>query len=595
LKPRDNKAEDPAVITAINGPVVKVKGAGQLSMNEMVVIGEDHLPGEVIELFPDGATIQVYEDTTGLKTGAIVSGQGIPLFVELGPGLIGQIFDGTQRPLSAAFREGGSFLRKGKATEALARDKPWSFKPRVKVGEDVSPGQVLGEVRETVSLLHRVLVPPNRSGRIVAVVPEGAYLLEEQIALLEGSQGERTPIPLYHRWPVRKVRPCKERILSNEPLFTGQRVVDFLFPLAKGGTAAIPGGFGTGKTITQHQLSKWADADIIIYIGCGERGNEMTGVLEDFPKLLDPRTGRPLIERTVLIANTSDMPVVSREASIYTGITIAEYYRDMGYHVALMADSTSRWAEALREISGRLEEMPAEEGFPAYLASRLAVFYERAGAVITLSGDRGSVSAIGAVSPPGGDFSEPVTQHTKRFVSTFWALDKELASARFFPAINCLNSYTGYVDSVALWWKETTGVDWVKMRDQALAILKEEARLQNIVKLIGEDALPDDQKVTFYGAGLIKEDFLQQSAFDPVDTYSPAPKQVFMLQLILRFIELMMGAVTYRIPVYRLMELPVLEEFHRMKYAYPGDDPAPFKTLQARLEEEFGELLKRET
>jgi V/A-type H+-transporting ATPase subunit A len=320
----------------------------------------------------------------------------------------------------------------------------------------------------------------------------------------------------------------------------------------------------------------------------------MTGVLEDFPKLLDPRTGRPLIERTVLIANTSDMPVVSREASIYTGITIAEYYRDMGYHVALMADSTSRWAEALREISGRLEEMPAEEGFPAYLASRLAEFYERAGAVITLSGDRGSVSVIGAVSPPGGDFSEPVTQHTKRFVSTFWALDKELAGARFFPAINCLNSYTGYVDSVALWWKETTGVDWVKMRDQALAILKEEARLQNIVKLIGEDALPDDQKVTFYGAGLIKEDFLQQSAFDPVDTYSPAPKQVFMLQLILRFIELMMGAVTYRIPVYRLMELPVLEEFHRMKYAYPGDDPTPFKTLQVRLEEEFGELLKRE-
>lgn len=583
-----------ARITSINGPVIKVRDASRLSMNETVVVGEEKLLGEVVELFEDIATVQVYEDTTGLKPGTPVRGLGLPLFVELGPGIVGHIFDGTQRPLKTAYRENGPFVARGRTSPALERDKVWTFVPAVAVGDDVFPGQDIGEVKETEFITHHVMVPPASRGRVVEMAKPGACTVEDRICVLEDGDGKQDEIRLYQRWPVRKTRPAKERISPHEPLFTGQRVLDFFFPLAKGGTAAIPGGFGTGKTITQHQLSKWTDADIIVYIGCGERGNEMAGVLEDFPKLLDPRSGRPLIERTILIANTSDMPVAAREASIYTGITIAEYYRDMGYHVALMADSTSRWAEALREISGRLEEMPAEEGFPAYLASRLAEFYERAGAVVTLGGKRGSISVIGAVSPPGSDFSEPVTQHTRRFVSTFWALDKELAGARYFPAINYLNSYSGYVDAVALWWKEQGSPDWVKMRDQALRILKEEARLQNIVKLIGEDALPDDQKATFHGAQLIKEDFLQQSAYDPVDTFSPPGKQVLMLQIIMRFIAGMREAVSHRIPIYRIMDLGVLEDIHRMKYAHKGDDPAPFHAILKRIEEELKQLLQRE-
>jgi V/A-type H+/Na+-transporting ATPase subunit A len=585
---------DQAVITAINGPVIKVGNAAAFSMNELVLIGPEKLLGEVVRLDRDQATIQVYEDTTGLLPGLSVHGQGLPLYVELGPGLVGRIFDGTQRPLSGISGDTGAWVTRGRAMTALERNKAWAFTPLALPGMQVEPGQVIGEVKETDAAIHHILIPPNRKGRILEIVPHGLHTVDERIALLQDERGNIHEIKLYHPWPVRQIRPYRQRLLASEPLFTGQRVVDFFFPLAKGGTAAIPGGFGTGKTITQHQLSKWADADIIVYIGCGERGNEMAGVLEDFPRLLDPRSGRPLIERTVLIANTSDMPVAAREASIYTGITIAEYYRDMGHHVALMADSTSRWAEALREIAGRLEEMPAEEGFPAYLASRLAEFYERAGAVVTLGGAPGSVSVIGAVSPPGGDFSEPVTQHTKRFVSTFWALDKELASARYFPAINYLASYSGYVHSVANWWQEKAGLDWHDMRDRALAILKEEARLQNIVKLIGEDALPDDQKATYYGAALIKEDFLQQSAYDPIDTYCPAAKQVQMLQIILDFIAWMRKAVTQRIPVYRIMELPVVEDLHRMKSTYKGDDPAPFLAIQKRLEEEFEGLLKKE-
>lgn len=583
-----------SIINEINGPVIKVRQAYGFSMNEMVVIGEEKLLGEVIELYGDQATIQVYEDTTGLKPGTSVHGQGLPLFTELGPGIVGHVFDGIQRPLSVMYQDSGPFIRRGKAGAVLNRDKAWAFKPKTGSGERVSPGQVIGDVEETDRVVHRIMVPPNLSGRLLEIAPEGIYTIEEKIALLEDEKGETQEIKLYQKWPVRRIRPYQKRILPSEPLFTGQRVIDFFFPLAKGGTAAIPGGFGTGKTITQHQLSKWVDADIIVYIGCGERGNEMAGVLMDFPKLLDPRTGRPLIERTIFIANTSDMPVAAREASIYTGITIAEYYRDMGCHVALMADSTSRWAEALREIAGRMEEMPAEEGFPAYLASRLAEFYERAGAVITSGGETGSVSVIGAVSPPGSDFSEPVTQHTKRYVSTFWALDKELASARYFPAINYLDSYSGYVESVALWWKKKAGLDWTELRSQALAILKEDAKLMNIVKLIGEDALPGDQKVIFHGARLIKEDFLQQSAFDSVDTYSPAGKQVLMLRIILRFIERMKETVVaHRIPVYRIMELPILEEMERMKYTYKGDDLKPFNDILKRLEEEFDDLLKR--
>lgn len=584
-----------AIIKEINGPVVKVREAYGFSMNEMVIIGQERLLGEVIELYGEQATIQVYEDTTGLKTGVSVHGQGLPLFAELGPGIIGHIFDGVQRPLSAMYQRSGPFIQRGRAGVALNRDKAWPFKPKTTVGESVAPGQVIGEVKETDRIVHRIMVSPNLRGRLREMAPEGLYTIEERIALLEDEKGALQEIKLHQKWPVRRIRPYQKRILPGEPLFTGQRVIDFFFPLAKGGTAAIPGGFGTGKTITQHQLSKWVDADIIVYIGCGERGNEMAGVLMDFPKLLDPRSGRPLIERTIFIANTSDMPVAAREASIYTGITIAEYYRDMGYHVALLADSTSRWAEALREIAGRLEEMPAEEGFPAYLASRLAGFYERAGAVTTQSGEVGSVSVIGAVSPPGSDFSEPVTQHTKRYVSTFWALDKELASARYFPAINYLNSYSGYVESVALWWKKKAELDWVALRSQALAILKEDAKLMNIVKLIGEDALPGDQKVIFHGAMLIKEDFLQQSAFDSVDTYSPAEKQVLMLRIILQFIEKMKAAVvTHRIPVYRIMELPILEEIERMKYTYKGDDPEPFQEILKRLDDQFDVLLKRE-
>ncbi len=595
MEPKSDRTErNNPTITSINGPVVKITGAADLSMNELVVIGSEKLLGEVVELYRDGATVQVFEDTTGLKPKTPVLGLGLPLFVELGPGMIGRIFDGTQRPLAAAAQESGAFFTRGRTLEALDRNRPWHFIPRAAIGEAVSAGQVIGHVQETQHLLHHVMIPPDRSGRILEIVSEGLRTLDEPIARMLDDRGMIHDILMYHRWPVRTLRPYRERLVPDELLFTGQRVVDFFFPLAKGGTAAVPGGFGTGKTITQHQLSKWADADIIVYIGCGERGNEMAGVLQDFPRLLDPRSGRPLLERTVLIANTSDMPVAAREASIYTGITIAEYYRDMGYHVALMADSTSRWAEALREISGRLEEMPAEEGFPAYLASRLAEFYERAGAVVSLGGSRGSVAVIGAVSPPGGDFSEPVTQHTKRFISTFWALDKELASARYFPAINYLNSYSAYVETVALWWRQKGQTDWMDLRNRALSILKEAARLQNIVKLIGEDALPDDQKAIFYGASLIKEDFLQQSAFDVIDTYSIAEKQVMMLQLILQFIDGLREAVKHRIPVYRVMELPVVEEIHRMKNTYRGDDPAPFEAIREQIAQEITGLLKKE-
>jgi len=583
-----------AIISAVNGPVIKVKHAAAFSMNEMVLIGPENLLGEVVRLVEDQATIQVYEDTTGLRPGLSVHGQGLPLYVELGPGLVGRIFDGTQRPLVRATLEVSASVTRGRSKTALERSKAWRFSPLIVAGKMVAAGQVIGEVNETNAAIHRIMVPPGLSGRIVEIVPQGHYAVDERIALLQDENEKTHEIKLYHPWPVRQRRPYRERVLNREPLFTGLRVIDFFFPLAKGGTAAIPGGFGTGKTITQHQLSKWADADIIVYIGCGERGNEMAGVLEDFPGLLDPRSGRPLIERTVLIANTSDMPVAAREASIYTGITIAEYYRDMGHHVALMADSTSRWAEALREISGRLEEMPAEEGFPAYLASRLAEFYERAGAVRTLGGATGSVSVIGAVSPPGGDFSEPVTQQTRRFVSTFWALDKELASARYFPAINYLTSYSAYVPAVAQWWQERAGLDWMEMRDRCLAILKEEARLQNIVKLIGEDALPEDQKATYHGAALIKEDFLQQSAYDPIDSHCPAEKQVQMLRTILDFITRMRQAAAHRIPIYRIMELPVVEDLHRMKTISKGDDPAPFEAIRQHLEEQFDRLLKRE-
>ncbi len=581
-----------ALVTMANGPVIKARPSAGLSMGEMVEVGEDRLIGEVIGLEHEMAVIQVYEDTTGLKPGAVVRGEGLPLNVELGPGLIGEIFDGIQRPLAVLRDRWGDFIRRGRSGTALSREKVWQFSPEAETGRSVRPGDLLGTVAETPSVLHKVLVPPGMGGKILHVVPRGGYTMDDPIAELESPSGRRFKMRLFHRWPVRRPRPYRSRPLSREPLLTGQRVIDTFFPVTKGGTAAIPGGFGTGKTITQHQLAKWADADITVYIGCGERGNEMTDVLEDFPRLLDPRTGRPLIERTVLIANTSDMPVAAREASIYTGITIAEYYRDMGYDVALMADSTSRWAEALREISGRLEEMPAEEGFPAYLASRLAAFYERACLVETLGGDRGSVTIIGAVSPPGGDFSEPVTMHTKRFVECFWALDKDLASARHFPAINYLKSYSGYVEAVSRWWEERVGKDWDELRQKALVLLQENDRLQNIVKLLGEGALPDDQKMIIHGARLIKDAFLQQSAFDPIDTYSSPEKQYLLLDVIIHFTDRLKDVVQARVPVFRALELPAVADINRLKFTYTGEDPEPFARLKHEIDLQIDGLLE---
>ncbi len=592
--PEKNKksGQGQAAVIMVSGPVVRARPALALSMNELVEVGRDRLVGEVITLEGDTATIQVYEDTTGIRPGDKVTGQGLPLYVELGPGLMGNIFDGVQRPLVMLREKWGDFIHRGRTGDPLPRDRVWEFRPVAEKDKVVVPGSCIGEVPESSSVVHRVLVPPGISGKIDRIVPEGSYTLEDIIAVVTTPQGESREIRLYHRWPVRKIRPAAKRFVPREPLITGQRVIDTFFPLARGGTAAIPGGFGTGKTVTQHQLTKWTDADIIVYIGCGERGNEMTGVLVDLPQLVDPRTGRPLNERTILIANTSDMPVAAREASIYTGITIAEYYRDMGYDIALMADSTSRWAEALREISGRLEEMPAEEGFPAYLASRLAAFYERAGQVETLGGQRGSVTLIGAVSPPGGDFSEPVTMHTKRFVECFWALDKELASARYFPAINYLQSYSGYTSKVGSWWQEKVGASWQELRERAMGILQEDARLQNIVKLLGEEALPDDQKQVIHGARLIKEDFLQQSAFDPVDTYASPEKQFLLLDLIIHFIDRLQDVVNARIPLFRAVEVPAVVEIHRIKFREKGDDPAPFLELKQRVDREIDELIK---
>ena len=581
------------VVTMVSGPVIKTCPASSLSMNELVEVGKERLLGEVISLDGDVATVQVFENTSGISPGTKVQGLGLPLYVELGPGLIGTIFDGVQRPLQYLHHQWGDFIQRGRIGNPLDRERLWDFSPLLATGDQVAAGYILGEVVESELVTHRVLVPPEIKGTLDLLVPPGKYTLDDVIANVKASDGTLHGLKLFQRWPVRKIRPYTKRLLPAEPLITGQRVIDTFFPLAKGGTAAIPGGFGTGKTITQHQLTKWTDADIIVYIGCGERGNEMTGVLVDLPQLLDPRSQRPLIERTILIANTSDMPVAAREASIYTGITIAEYYRDMGYDVALMADSTSRWAEALREISGRLEEMPAEEGFPAYLASRLAAFYERAGQVETLSNKKGSVTLIGAVSPPGGDFSEPVTMHTKRFVQCFWALDKEMASARYFPAINYLQSYSGYSRKVEPWWRENVDAGWLELTEKAMQLLQEDAKLQNTVKLLGEEALPDDQKRIIEGAKLLKNDFLQQSAFDAVDTYASPQKQFLLLGIILYFFDRLAEVVTVRIPLFRAMELPVVVKIHRLKFTYKGDDPAPFLAIRQQIDQEIETLLQQ--
>jgi V/A-type H+-transporting ATPase subunit A len=574
----------------ISGPVIRARGSRKVSMLELVEVGEEHLVGEVIGLDGNIITIQVYEETSGMRPGSPVFGTGLPLSVELGPGLLRSIFDGIQRPLPVIEMRSGSFINRGVHLTPLYRKERWEFTPTAKVGDDVSGGSILGVVQETEALEHRIMVPPNDKGKITWIAPTAKYTIEEPIAKIQTPQGEKT-LTMLQRWPVRIPRPYKSRKgQSGGPLVTGQRVLDTFFPLAKGGAAAIPGGFGAGKTVTQQSIAKWSDAQVVVYIGCGERGNEMTEVLQEFPQLTDPRSGRPLMERTVLIANTSNMPVAAREASIYTGITIAEYYRDMGYHVALMADSTSRWAEALREVSGRLEEMPAEEGYPAYLANRLAEFYERAGYIETFNGNFGSVSIIGAVSPPGGDFSEPVTQHTKRFIRCFWALDKSLASARHFPSINWLDSYSEYLEDVAGWWREQVGMDWLAMRNEAMGILSEESRLSQIVKLVGPDALPDEQRLVLETARLLREGFLQQSALDDVDAYSTVQKQIHMLNLILHFHHRAERVIKRGATIGVIHQLPVVSTLIRMKTTATNDELPKLDNIIHEIDDQMDKL-----
>ncbi|HCS38470.1 MAG TPA: V-type ATP synthase subunit A [Anaerolineaceae bacterium] len=573
----------------INGPVIRAEGSRNVGMMELVEVGEEHLIGEVIGLNGSMITIQVYEETSGMHPGAPVFGTGLPLSVELGPGLLRSIFDGIQRPLPVIEMRTGSFISRGVHLTPLYRKDRWEFTPIMKEGTVVTGGEIIGTVPETPSIEHRVMIPPDISGTVTWVAPAKAYTIIEPIARVKTADGEKE-LTMLQRWPIRRLRPYKTRLDQSIPLITGQRVLDTFFPLGKGGAAAIPGGFGAGKTVTQHSIAKYADAQVVIYIGCGERGNEMTEVLQEFPELIDPRSGHPLMERTVLIANTSNMPVAAREASVYTGITIAEYYRDMGYHVALMADSTSRWAEALREVSGRLEEMPAEEGYPAYLAARLAEFYERAGYVHTLSGNDGSVSIIGAVSPPGGDFSEPVTQHTKRFIRCFWALDKSLASARHFPSINWLDSYSEYLDDVAPWWHKATDRDWLGMRNKAMELLSEESRLSQIVKLVGPDALPDEQRLVLETARLLREGFLQQNAMDTIDAYSTVQKQIGMLALMLYFHDRAHDIIKMGATISVIHKLPVVDTLIRMKTQIPNDKLSMIDEIHEAIDAQMTQL-----
>ena len=528
-------AAEIGIVKSINGPVIKAEKVKKAQMLELVEVGDLHLVGEIVRLDDDEIMIQVYEDTTGVKPGDTVYGTGLPLSVELGPGVLKNIYDGIQRPLEKIKEKTGLFIERGIQIDAIDKEKKWTFTPLVKKNDFVKQGDVLGTVPETDTILHKIMVPPGLSGHVVAIKSAGDYTVSEIVAQIEKKDGSKADVTMYQRWPIRNPRPISERVESQIPMITGQRVIDTLFPIAKGGTAIVPGGFGTGKTMVQHALAMWSDVDIIVYIGCGERGNEMTDVLREFPHLIDPRTNKSIMERTVLIANTSNMPVSAREASIYTGVTIAEYYRDMGYHVAIMADSTSRWAEALRELGGRMEEMPGDEGFPAYLPSRLAQFYERAGFVKTLNDDEASISIIGAVSPPGGDFSEPVTQHSKRFVRVFWALDRQLANARHYPAIGWLESYSEYVAAMQNWWHKNVNKHWLEYRNTIMNLLQEEVKLQQIVKLVGPDALPDNQKFILNICNVFKNAFLQQNAFDKIDRFSIPNKQFKMLEAIYSF------------------------------------------------------------
>ena len=576
-------------VYSVNGPVVKVKDSTDFSVQEMVYVGDEKLIGEVINISDGFTVIQVYESTTGIKVGEPVEPTGSPMSVTLGPGIISNIFDGIERPLRKIEEDSGSFIGRGSSADPLGETKLWDVTICVKPGDKLTGGSVYATTPENEQILHKIMVPPNVCGTVKWAAPNGKYKVHDKIIELESEQEETVPLTLCHKWPIRNARPFKKRLPCSVPLITGQRVIDSILPIAKGGTAAIPGGFGTGKTMTQHQLAKWCDADIIIYVGCGERGNEMTQVLDEFGELIDPRTGKKLTNRTVLIANTSNMPVAAREASIYTGITLAEYYRDMGYNVAMMADSTSRWAEALREISGRLEEMPAEEGFPAYLPSRLADFYERAGRVISLTGDEGSVSVIGAVSPQGSDFSEPVTQNTKRFTRVFWALDKSLAYARHYPAINWNDSYSEYEGDLEDYYNGTVDPEFMDYRRRIISILREENKLMEIVKLIGADILPDDQKIVIDIARVIRIGFLQQNAYHPEDTYVPLKKQFLMMKVIINLYDSAKQLLALNKPIGLLAESGIYEKLIKIKYDVPNDKLEMFNDYDA----EIAEIIKR--
>lgn len=580
-------------VYSINGPVVTIKGATGLQMMEMVYVGKKCLIGEVINVSDARTTIQVYELTTGLTPGEPVVGTQGPLCATLGPGILANIFDGIERPLKVIAGQSGAFIPEGSDVPSLDTEKKWATKLLVKAGDSLSGGQIFATCQETPVIEHRSMVPPELSGTVVSVAPDGEYAVNDTLVVLKDKSGKEQTLSLAQKWPIKVRRPVAERLPIEKPLITGQRIIDTLFPVAKGGTAAVPGGFGTGKTMTQHQLAKWSDADIIVYIGCGERGNEMTQVLEEFGQLVDPKTGNLLTDRTVLIANTSNMPVAAREASVYTGITLAEYYRDMGYHVAVMADSTSRWAEALREISGRLEEMPAEEGFPAYLPSRISQFYERAGYMKALCGAEGSVSIIGAVSPQGADFSEPVTQNTKRFVRCFWALDKGLAYARHYPAIDWNTSYSEYLDDLAPWYSEHISPDFMQRRQEISSLLLEENKLMEIVKLIGSDVLPDDQKLILEAARIIRVGLLQQNAYHRDDTYVPLPKQLKMMEVILYFYERAKQVIARNIPISEVMELGLSDRLIKIKYEVPNDHIELFDNYRNEIDTKLAGLMER--
>lgn len=577
-------------VNRVNGPVIEAEGITDAMIFELVKVGDEHLVGEIIKLEDTTAVVQVYEDTVGIAPGAPIYGDNIPLSIELGPGLIGGIYDGIQRPLEEIRNRSGTYIGRGISVPSLSRDKKWQFIPTVNEGVSVSGGMVIGTVQETEQIKHRILVPHDIKGTVNSIVPEGEYQVTDTVAVITTAQGDRE-LSLMQRWPIRVARPVQKRLPLDIPLITGQRVIDTLFPVAKGGTVAIPGGFGTGKTMTQQAVAKWCDADIIIYIGCGERGNEITDVLREFPRIVDPRTGRSLMERTVLIANTSNMPVSAREASVYTGVTMAEYYRDMGLHVAVMADSTSRWAEALRELSGRMEEMPAEEGFPAYLPTKIAEFYERAGYMSTFCDKEGSVTLIGAVSPPGGDFSEPVTQHTKRFIRCFWGLDRQLANSRHYPAISWLDSYSEYLIDIAPWWEREVTDLWQKDRAIIMDLLQREVKLQQVVKLVGPDALPDSQRFIIEVCTLFKNAFLQQNAFDKIDMFSTVEKQAKMLHILIMYYDRGMEAIKSGTTLVSIRKMRVYQDIAKMKFSIPNDNLKGLDKIMAKLERTFDQLV----